>query len=212
MKTIRLMFFLLLSAVAVCAAPVGSIKGYVRDASGAVIPSAGVTLINEKTGVEQKTISDSTGFYQFLDLNPGDYRVIIAVQGFRTTDVKGVVVLVDQIVGLDVKLEIGNVTQAVEVSGSQELLQTENAATGTNITAEMTASLPLANRQFTDLAVLSTARSVNCRLARGRLAVISAVMFVPVAAFSVCNNSCEPDTSTACVTFPISSLTSSPTI
>src|SRR5580698_2063095 len=159
MKTIRLMFFLLLSAVAVCAAPVGSIKGYVRDASGAVIPSAGVTLINEKTGVEQKTISDSTGFYQFLDLNPGDYRVIIAVQGFRTTDVKGVVVLVDQIVGLDLKLELGNVSQAVEVSGSQELLQTENAATGTNITAEMTSSLPLANRQFTDLAVLTPGAS-----------------------------------------------------
>jgi hypothetical protein len=102
MKTIRLMFFLLLSAVAAWGAPVGSIKGYVRDASGAVIPSAGVTLTNEKTGVEQKTVSDSTGFYQFLDLNPGDYRVTIAVQGFRTTDVKGVVVLVDQIVGLDV--------------------------------------------------------------------------------------------------------------
>ena len=78
MKTIRLMFFLLLSAVAVWGAPVGSIKGYVRDASGAVIPSAGVTLTNEKTGVEQKTVSDSTGFYQFLDLNPGDYRVTVA--------------------------------------------------------------------------------------------------------------------------------------
>jgi hypothetical protein len=159
MKTIRLMFFLLVSAVAVWGAPVGSIKGYVRDASGAVIPSAGVTLTNERTGVEQKTVSDSTGFYQFLDLNPGDYRVTVAVQGFRTTDVKGVVVLVDQTVGLDVKLEVGNVTQAVEVSGSQELLQTENAATGTNITAEMTASLPLANRQFTDLAVLTPGAS-----------------------------------------------------
>src|SRR5580704_7861535 len=133
MKTIRLMLLLVFLAVAVCAAPVGSIKGYVRDASGGVIPAAGVTLTNEKTGVEQKTASDSTGFYQFLDLNPGSYRVTIAVQGFRTTDVKGVVVLVDQIVGLDVKLEVGNVTQAVEVASSQELLQTENAATGTNI-------------------------------------------------------------------------------
>jgi hypothetical protein len=159
MKTIRLMFFFMLLAVALWAAAVGSIKGYVRDASGGVIPAAGVTLTNEKTGVEQKAVSDSTGFYQFLDLNPGSYRVSIGVQGFRTTDVKGVVVLVDQIVGLDIKLEVGNVTQAVEVSASQELLQTENAATGTNITAEMTASLPLANRQFTDLAVLTPGAS-----------------------------------------------------
>jgi hypothetical protein len=77
-----------------------------------------------------------------------------------------VVVLVDQIVGLDVKLEVGNVTQAVEVSGSQELLQTENAATGTNITAEMTASLPLANRQFTDLAVLTPGASFAAQCAQ----------------------------------------------
>ena len=141
------------------AAPVGSIKGFVRDASGAVVPNAILTLSNEKTGVRQKTVSDAAGLYQFLDLNPGSYKVAAEVPGFRTTEVQGVVVLVDQIVSLDLKLEVGDVSQAVEVSGSVELLQTENPATGTNITTELTATLPLANRQFTDLAVLTPGAS-----------------------------------------------------
>jgi hypothetical protein len=141
------------------AAPVGSIKGYVRDVSGAVVPKANVTLTNEQTGVRQRAVSDATGLYQFLDLNPGVYRVAAELPGFRTTEVTGLTVLVDQIVALDLRLEVGDVTQAVEVSGSVELLQTENAATGTNITAEMTSSLPLANRQFTDLAVLTPGAS-----------------------------------------------------
>lgn len=149
------MFLAALLAASLWAAPTGSIKGYVRDATGAVIPNASVTLVNDNTGVQQKSVSDSAGLYQFLDLNPGKYTVSATVQGFRTTQVKDLTLLVDQVVSLDLKLELGDVSQAVEVSGSVELLQTENASTGTNVTAEMTASLPLANRQFTDLAVLT---------------------------------------------------------
>jgi hypothetical protein len=104
MKNIKpIYFFLLFGAAAAWAAPVGSIKGYVRDASGAIVPKAALTLSNEKTGVQQKTVSDATGLYQFLDLNPGSYRVTAEVPGFRTIDVKGVIVLVDQIVQLDLK-------------------------------------------------------------------------------------------------------------
>ena len=146
-------------STAAWAAPVGVIKGYVRDPSGATIAGAKVTLTNEGTGVTQATVTEPTGLYQFLDLNPGRYKVTAQAPGFRITEVKGLVVLVDQIVALDLKMELGDVTQAVEVSGSMELLQTENAATGTNVTAEMTASFPLANRQFTDLAVLTPGAS-----------------------------------------------------
>jgi len=150
---------LTLLAVSAWAAPVGSIKGYVRDASGAIVPNATVMLSNEQTGVPQKTATDSVGLYQFLDLNPGRYTVSVAVQGFRTTEVKGLVVLVDQIVSLDLKLQLGDVSQSVEVSSNVELLQTESPATGTNITSVLTAGLPLANRQFTDLAVLTPGAS-----------------------------------------------------
>ncbi len=154
----RILLIMLLG-ITLWAAPVGSIKGYVRDISGAIVPDAIVTLVNEKTGVQVKTLTDSAGLYQFLELNPGNYKVSAVMKGFRTTEVKGLVLLVDQIFSLDLRLEVGDVSQAVEVSGAVELLQTENAATGTNITAEMTSSLPLANRQFTDLAVLTPGAS-----------------------------------------------------
>lgn len=137
------------------AAPVGSIKGYVRDSSGASIPQAKLTLTNAATEVQQKTVSDATGLYQFLDLNPGIYKVKAEVSGFRSTDVANVTVLVDRIVSLDIRLQVGDVTQSLEVNGTVELLQTESAATGANVTSRMVASLPLANRQFTDLATLT---------------------------------------------------------
>jgi len=150
---------LILLAIPLWAAPVGAVKGYVRDASNGVVANAVVTLSNQKTGVHQKTVTDTAGLYQFLDLNPGSYDVSTEVPGFHKTEVKDLIVLVDQIVSLDLKLEVGDVTQSVEVSGSVELLQTESSSTGTNITAEMTESLPLANRQFTDLAVLTPGAS-----------------------------------------------------
>jgi len=159
MKQLKLSLLIILITISAWAAPVGSVKGYVRDASGAVVPNATVTLTNEQTGVQQKTVTDSAGLYQFLELNPGKFQVSATVRGFRTTEVKGLVVLVDQIVSLDLKLEVGDVSQSVEVSSSVELMQTESPATGTNITSELTAELPLANRQFTDLAVLTPGAS-----------------------------------------------------
>ena len=159
MLKLKLLVSLFVLALVAWGAPVGAIKGYVRDASGAIVANANVTLTNIQTGVEQKSVSDSAGLYQFLELNPGNYKVSVTVKGFRTTEVKNVVLLVDQIVSLDLKLEVGDVTQSVEVSSSVELLQTESPATGTNITSQLTAELPLANRQFTDLAVLTPGAS-----------------------------------------------------
>ena len=86
-------------------------------------------------------MTDSAGLYQFLELNPSRYTVAASVKGFRTTEVKGLVFLVDQIVSdSDLKLELGDVSQSVEVSSSIELLQTESPATGTNITSQLTVS------------------------------------------------------------------------
>ncbi len=136
-----------------------AIKGYVRDASGATVQNANLTLTNARTGVATKTVSDATGLYQFLDLNPGEYKIGVDVPGFRPTEVTGITVLVDQIVAVDLKLEVGDVKQSVEVNSTVELLQTESPSTGTNVAATMVKSLPLANRQFTDLATLTPGAS-----------------------------------------------------
>src|SRR5215472_8921920 len=91
--------FLFLSAAATSfAAPVGSIKGYVRDTTGAFVPDATITLENQLTKVSAKARSDSAGLYQFLDIQPGTYTLSAELTGFATQVVPDVIVLVDQIV------------------------------------------------------------------------------------------------------------------
>jgi hypothetical protein len=128
----------------------------VRDASSAVVPGASLELKNEQTNLVQKTTSDATGFYQFLDLPPGMYSIRAEVPGFRKELVKSVSVLVDQIVSVDVKLVLGQVTEVVEVNGGvTALIEPEKSSTGTNFDPKLTANLPLTNRRFNDLALLT---------------------------------------------------------
>jgi Carboxypeptidase regulatory-like domain len=142
-------------AVDTFSAPVGAIRGYVHDASGAAVPNAILTLTNQRTGVEVKTVSDANGFYQFLNLDPSVYKLASSSPGFDATEVKDITVLVDQIVSLDLQLQVGQLTQSVEVSSTSEVLQTENGSTGTNITSQQVSNLPLVNRRFNDLALLT---------------------------------------------------------
>jgi hypothetical protein len=147
---------LALFTMGLTAAPVASIKGYVRDSSGAVVPNAAVELRNTATNIAQQTKSDDSGFYQFLQLNPGKYEVSTEAPGFRKSNVRGIDVLVDQIVSLDIKLDVGQVSETVEVSGAQTaLVETERISTGTNLDPKMVTNLPTANRRFNDLAILT---------------------------------------------------------
>src|SRR5258708_21646609 len=138
------------------AAPVGSIKGYIRDATGAAVPSVSVQLKNEQTNVVQNAQSDRTGLYQLLDLAPGLYSITAETPGFRKEVVKSVSVLVDQIVSVDIKLEVGQITEVVEVDGGiTAVIDPENASTGTNFHPQITANLPLPNRRFIALTLLT---------------------------------------------------------
>ncbi len=116
------------------AAPVGSIKGYIRDATGAAVPSVSVQLKNEQTNVVQNAQSDRTGLYQLLDLAPGLYSITAETPGFRKELVKSVSVLVGQIVSIDIKLELGQITEVVEVDGGiAAVIEPEKSSTGTNL-------------------------------------------------------------------------------
>jgi hypothetical protein len=145
---------LFLSAVTCLAAPVGSIKGYVRDATGAFVPNTTITLENQLTKTVSKAQSDGTGLYQFLDLPPGVYKLTAELTGFRTEEIPDVTVLVDQIVSLDFNLSPGNVTERVVVQGGiTALIEPEKISTGTNFDLKMAANLPETNRRFNDLAI-----------------------------------------------------------
>ena len=108
---------LLLAVLAAEADNTGAIKGYVKDPAGRIIPNANLVLRSTENGRVAKIATDANGFYQFLQLAPGKYEMTAEVPGFRKVDVKDVNLLLDQIVSYDMQLELGQVTQVVEVSG-----------------------------------------------------------------------------------------------
>ena len=93
----------------------GTISGVISDSAGAVIPNASVTVTNEGTGIARRTTSNEIGLYVVSDLLPASYEITVSANGFKKDVAKNVRVVVDQNARLDFRLELGDVTQAVEV-------------------------------------------------------------------------------------------------
>ena len=154
--TLAVLGLLLLAAQALYAqVDTGAITGTVKDASGAVIPGAKVTLTNEGTAFSVSTVSDSAGGYTFTPIKIGSYKVTAEFQGFQTSVHPGVMVSVQQRVVVDFALQPGQVTQTVEVMAAVPLLQTQNGSVGQVVGAAEVNDLPLNGRNYTFLAQLS---------------------------------------------------------
>jgi outer membrane receptor protein involved in Fe transport len=123
-----------------------SIQGTVMDPQGTAVPGAKVTITNQDTGVVRDTVASAEGFYRIGELPPGKYTVTIEAAGFKKSTSKDVVVEAEQPRGLDVRLDIGAVTEQVTVTATPEALTTENANTGSTITTEEIARLPQVGR------------------------------------------------------------------
>src|SRR5271156_2362283 len=100
----------------------GSLAGTVADSSGSAIPDAQVVLTSLATGATQTITTGGDGLYSFVNLNPGDYRLEVQKDGFKHYRREPVNVEVQQAVRIDPALEIGAVTQTVEVTGETPLL------------------------------------------------------------------------------------------
>lgn len=137
------------------AAGSGAISGVVTDQTGAVIPGTIVTLTNASTGTKQKATANATGNYAFFSLNPGTYTVKATQKGFQTFVHSQVRVTVDQITTVNLKLQLGNVTQVVRVTGSEGLAAPTNSTVGELISAKTIDRVPLLNRDVYDLVQLS---------------------------------------------------------
>ena len=132
----------------------GAVTGTVTDASGAAIPGVRVTVTNTATNVANTTQSNASGVYNFPFLPVGEYNVAAETQGFKRTVVGPFRLEVNQIARFDLKMEIGEITQSVEVTAVAAILQTESTATGDTITSTKLTSLPLNGRNFATLALL----------------------------------------------------------
>jgi hypothetical protein len=129
----------------------GAIQGIVKDASGAVLPGASVT-VETGTGVKLDAVSDSTGEYRFPSLLPGTYTVSASLSGFAPGKVPNVVVLLGEVKKVDFGLALANVTENVNVTAESPLVDVKQSTKATNISADRIDLVPH-NRDFTSLVV-----------------------------------------------------------
>jgi len=129
-----------------------SIVGNVVDSSGAVVPGAAVTVTNVATGVAIPLKTNNEGLYAALNLNPGTYRVEVTANGFKSFVRENMQLAGGQQARVDAKLEVGSVTEKIEVTAASPQINTENATTtAAPITFYQTVTLPnLAGTMFVD--------------------------------------------------------------
>jgi hypothetical protein len=132
----------------------GTILGTVTDSSRAVVTRARLTIRNEATNVERAVTTDSLGNYEVPTLPVGTYQVTCESAGFKRAIVKGIVLQVDERQRVDLRLQVGEVVQTVEISAVARLIETDTATQGTVIDNKSVLNLPLNGRNFQQLAIL----------------------------------------------------------
>ena len=106
----------------------GSVVGLVADASGSAVPETTVTLTNTNTSERRAGTTGADGEYRIVNLVPGNYRLEVDRPRFRRYVRDQIVVKVEAVVPIDVTMEVGDVTQSVEVTSETPLIQSENAS------------------------------------------------------------------------------------
>ncbi len=133
----------------------GEITGVVSDSTGAVIVGAKVTATNTGTNAARTAVTNDAGVYSFPAMQPGAYTLKVEMAGFKSFTETGIQLQVQQTARIDVAMEVGEVTQTIEVTGGGALLTTENATVGTVIENKRIVELPLNGRNFLQLVSLS---------------------------------------------------------
>lgn len=116
-----LLLALLLSADARAQLYAGSITGLVSDSSGGIIPGATVTLVDEEKGFSRSETTDSAGRYYFRGVPPGTYRLSVNMKGFHEKTRGDIVIEVNQNAAVDFQMQVGTVTESVEVNAAAPL-------------------------------------------------------------------------------------------
>ncbi len=132
----------------------GSVVGNVTDASGAAVAATGVVLTNLGTGEKRTETTNAEGFYQFVNVPPASYSIEVSKTGFKRVLRSPVTVETQTTSKIDVSLEIGDVTQTVEVTAQTPLLAPESSSLGQVIDERKTVELPLNGRNPLNLVAL----------------------------------------------------------
>ncbi|HYE66067.1 MAG TPA: carboxypeptidase regulatory-like domain-containing protein, partial [Pyrinomonadaceae bacterium] len=136
------------------------LRGFVRDPQGAVVPGASVTVRNLATNNTRESTTNDEGFYQLVNLPPGEYQVTVRTANFKTAVIPSVKLTVGQRADLDVPLEIGAIGETVTVTTvTTELVETSRTAVANTIEQQRIENLPINQRDY--LGFATTISTVN---------------------------------------------------
>ncbi len=152
----------LLPLILLLAAPVAgtaqfetaTVLGYVRDASGAAVPGASVTLIDQQTKATVNAQTNGQGSYEFTDVKIGQYEVTAKANGFDVSTTQAFTVTVNARQRVDLALRVGSNNETVTVDSAASLLETDSSERGQVIGRREVENLPLNGREYADLAAL----------------------------------------------------------
>jgi outer membrane receptor protein involved in Fe transport len=133
----------------------GSIFGSVTDSTGAAVPGAKVTVTSVQQGTKSEATTNETGNYSVIHLIPGNYDIRFESQGFKVQETKGVRVFADAAARVDGSFQVGQATETVEVTSAAPELKTDRADVATIFTEKTVKELPIFNRNFTELQLLT---------------------------------------------------------
>jgi len=154
------------------------VLGTITDKSGGSVTKSTVTLVNQGTGNQVKTATDANGNYDFANVQVGEYTVTAEAVGFSKSTAADIHVDVEARQRVDLVLQVGDVSQSVEVSSAAAPIDTDSSEHSQVITTVPIVELPLNGRDYTTLALLSSNVHISpqagqllsqCNAARGRL-------------------------------------------
>lgn len=131
-----------------------TLVGDVVDASGAAIVGAKVVVKNKATGLLREVETNETGSYRVFPLNPGEYEVSVSKAGFRTQTIPSLTLEVAAVVKQDFRLDVGQVTESINVEAVAPLLQTQDASVGGVVTSADLLRIPVNGRNYTRLILM----------------------------------------------------------
>src|SRR5205814_1082896 len=154
------------------------ISGTVKDPSGAVLPGVEITATQTQTGIVRTTVTNETGSYVLSNLAVGPYRFEASLPGFRTFVQNGIVLQVNGSPVVNPVLEVGQVSEQVEVQANAALVETRNAGVGQVIENQRILELPLNGRQVSDLITLAGAavQTATCLSSSGTISSMRVII------------------------------------
>ncbi len=138
-----ILLVLALANIGAAQSTMGTITGLVTDSSQAVIPGATVVARNTATGAEARTVTSNTGNYVLLNLSVGSYEVSVTQTGFKSWSRTGIALSSNETIRMDIALEVGQVTERIQVTAEAPVLKSESTEVSTTMEKNLVEQVPL---------------------------------------------------------------------